>query len=118
MKFAFQRPSQRYLVSISMSSSHDGSSTHRSLSLLWCRLSVADVPVDVGLVVHLLKDALGSLPGLLGNRRNVLPVCEPVTTSSNLLDGTLDKSALRDAGAEEDGVENEDDPAAYTRRKG
>lgn len=88
------------------------------LSLLWCSLSVTNISVDIGLVVNLLEDILDSLPSLLGNWRDVLSVGKTITTSSNLLNGSLHESALRDAGTEEDGVESEDDPAALDEEDG
>lgn len=62
--------------------------------------------------MNLLQDILDCLPGLLGNWWHILPVGESITTSTNLLDGTLDKGTLGNAGTEEDGVKSQENPAA------
>lgn len=69
------------------------------------------VAVDVSLVVNSLEKTLGSLPSLTGSWWNVLALGESVTACAQLLDHALHEGALADACAEEDGVENEDDPA-------
>lgn len=68
--------------------------------------------------MDLLQHTLGRLPSLLGNWRDILSVGKAITTSSNLLDGSLHESALRDTSAEEDGVKSEDDPAALDEEDG
>lgn len=89
------------------------------LCLLWWRLlGAAYETVHVGLVVDLLKHVLGSVPGLASSWRNILALSERITASTELLDHALHKSALADAGAEENGEESQNDPASLDEEDG
>ena len=58
----------------------------------------------------LLGNALELVPGLAGSGGSVLAVGKAVTASTCLAEHALDKGALGNAGAEEDGVDDEEDP--------
>jgi len=75
-------------------------------------LRARDIAVNISLVVGLLEDVLGGLPTRADRRWDVLTVGVLVTAGGDLLDHALDESALADAGAQEHGVEHEDDPAS------
>jgi len=88
----------------------------RLLGLLW--LSATGVAVDVGEVGGLLDTTLDSGPSLTDSWWHVLSVGDGVTTSAELVDGTLDESALVEAGAEEDGVDDDEDPSSLLEKNG
>ena len=86
------------------------------LGLLW--LSTTSVAVDVGEVGGLLDTALDGLPSLTDSWWHVLSVGNSITTSAELVDGTLDKGALVEASAEEDGVDDDEDPSTLLEEDG
>lgn len=85
------------------------------LSLLSWLSTTLNVAGHVSLVVDGLEHILGGLPGLAGGRWDILALSKSVTTSTKLSDHALDEGALADACAEEDGVCEEDDPAALNK---
>ena len=84
----------------------------RLLCLLRGSLLSANVPADVSSIAGLLDNALEGSPTLLGSGRSALVGKLSVNAGSELVDSLLDKAALRNAGTEEDGVDNEQDPRA------
>jgi len=86
------------------------------LGLLW--LSTTSVAVDVGEVGGLLDTALDGLPSLTDSWWHVLSVGNGITTGAELVDGTLDKGALVEASAEEDGVDDDEDPGTLLEENG
>lgn len=76
-----------------------------------------NVTVDVSRVVSLLGDTLDLVPHVARSRGHVLPVRKSVTASTQLVEHTLNESALRDAGTDEDGVDGDEDPAALLEEK-
>lgn len=93
-------------------------STIHLLGLLGCSLSTSEVALYIGLVVDLLKNSLGGVPRLTGGWRYVLALSKGITTSTELLNHALHERALADTGAQEDGVEDENDPAALSKDDG
>ena len=89
----------------------------RLLGLLWL-LSTTGVAVDVGEISSLLDTALDGLPSLANDWWHVLSVGDGVTAGAELVDGALDKGTLVEAGAEEDGVDDDEDPGALLEENG
>jgi hypothetical protein len=75
------------------------------------RLST-NIPADIGSIGSLLDDTLEGVPSILSSRRRALVGKLSVDATSQLVNSLLDKAALSDAGAEEDGVDGEQDPRA------
>ena len=84
----------------------------------WRLRLTLDVAVNVGLVVHLFQDILRLSPSRADGRRDVLTVRQSVTTGSDMANHALNKCALADAGAQESGVQGENDPAAAGEEDG
>lgn len=85
----------------------------RLLGLLGCTLLLsANVLADVSCVSGLADNVLEGAPALADRWGNALVGELGVKTGSQLGDGTLDKGALGEAGAEEDGVDRDEDPGA------
>ena len=72
----------------------------------------SDILADIRSIGSLTNNSLEGTPALLGSRRSALVSKLGIDASSELADGLLDKAALRNAGAEEDSVDNEQDPGA------
>lgn len=87
----------------------------RFLGLLW--LGTTGVAVDVGEISSLLDTTLDSLPSLADGWWHVLSVGNGVTAGAELVDGTLDKGALVEASAEEDGIDDDEDPSTLLEEK-
>lgn len=85
----------------------------RLLRLLRSTLLALHVLVDVGLVVCLLRDALHGLPALTHRRRHVLPLGNGVAPGADLVQHALYERALADTRAQEDSVDDDQDPAAF-----
>jgi len=75
-------------------------------------LAASHVARDVSCIVGLLGNALELVPSLAGGGRSVLAVGKAVTASTGLAEHALDESALGDAGAEENSVDDKEDPRA------
>lgn len=90
----------------------------RLLCLLGGSLLAANVPADVGSIGSLADNALEGAPCLLRSGRSALVGKLSVNAGSKLVDGLLDEAALRNAGAEEDGVDSKEDPRALLEEHG
>jgi hypothetical protein len=77
-----------------------------------------NVPADVGSISSLADNALEGTPSLLRSRGSALVGKLGVNAASELVDSLLDKAALRNAGAEEDGVDSDKDPRALLEEHG
>lgn len=84
----------------------------RLLRLLGSALLTTDVLADISRISRLADDALEGAPCVTGGGWCALVSKLSVDTCSELVDGLLDKGALSDTRAEEDGVDHEEDPAA------
>lgn len=70
----------------------------------------ADVLADVGRISSLADNVLESCPALTSGRGSALVGQLSINAGSDLVDSFLDKATLRVAGAEEDGVNSDEDP--------
>jgi len=77
-----------------------------------------NVPADVGGISSLTNNVLEGSPALLGSGRSALVGKLSVNAGSELVDSLLDEAALRNASAEEDGVDSEEDPGALLEEHG
>jgi hypothetical protein len=84
----------------------------RSL-LLRCCLLTRNVAVDVRGIMCLGSSALEPFPTAPHRRWEILSLSEGVTTGTHLLERTLHEGALRDAGPQEDSVDNQQDPGTF-----
>lgn len=87
------------------------------LSLLWCTL-LTSVTADIGHVSGLLDSALDSSPSLANSWGQVLTVGNGITTSSQVVDGLLNKGALVETSSQEDSVNDNEDPRALLEENG
>lgn len=68
--------------------------------------------------MSLLGNALELVPGLAGSGGSILAVGKAVTASTCLAEHALDKGALGNASAEEDSVDDKEDPGALLEDDG
>lgn len=76
-----------------------------------------DILADVRSIASLADDALEGAPGVAGCGRGALVGELGIDAGGQRVDGLLDEAALCNAGAEEDGVDSEEDPAALLEEK-
>lgn len=84
---------------------------NRLLGLLGGTL-LTSIAVDVSQVGSLLNATLDRGPDLTNRRGKILAVGNGITTSSQLIDGLLDKGALCEASPHEDSVDGNENPRA------
>lgn len=84
--------------------------TRYLLGLLWGALGTTNILADVSRVTSLADDTLEGVPALASGRWSALVGKLSVDPSSDIVDSLLDEAALGNTGAEEDSVDNKQDP--------
>lgn len=87
------------------------------LCLLGSTGLATNVPADVGRISSLADDTLEGVPALASSRWGTLVGKLSIDASSKLVNGFLDEAALRNAGAEKDGVNRQQDPRTSLEKK-
>jgi hypothetical protein len=84
--------------------------SRRLLRLLGCTLLTTHILADISRISRLANDTLEGTPSIASSRRCALVRQLSINARSQGVNSLLDEAALRNAGAEEDGVDSEEDP--------